>query len=58
MDVTILGNDYFPEDFLRGRLFLRKNALLLRYGRYSESFRSQRRKNIDCSFSIEWLSQR
>jgi outer membrane protein assembly complex protein YaeT len=50
VNIAIVGNDYFPEDFLRGRLFLRKNALLLRYGRYSESFRSQDEQTLTSLF--------
>jgi len=50
VDVTIEGNDYFPEDFLRGRLFLRKNSLLLHYGRYSESFRSKDEETLTALF--------
>ncbi len=50
VNVTIVGNDYFPEDFLRGRLFLHKNSLVLRYGRYSESFRSKDEETLTALF--------
>lgn len=37
--VAIEGSDYFLDETLRERMFLRPSALLLRYGRYSEAFR-------------------
>ncbi len=40
-NVEVLGNDYFTSETLEERMFLRKNSLLLRYGRYSESFRKK-----------------
>ena len=39
--VTIVGNEYFPEQILRERMFLAKKSLVLRYGRYSDSFRTK-----------------
>jgi outer membrane protein insertion porin family len=39
--VAITGNDYFPEEILRERMFLQPKALTLRYGRYSENFRKR-----------------
>ncbi len=36
--VTITGNNYFLEEMLRERMFLRPRSLLLRYGRYSDDF--------------------
>ena len=39
--VTITGNRYFPEEVLRERMFLAKKSLVLRYGRYSDSFRTK-----------------
>ena len=39
VNVAIDGNHYFQEETLRERMFLHTNTLLLRYGRYSESFR-------------------
>jgi outer membrane protein insertion porin family len=41
VNVNIEGNNYFFEDSLRERMFLHTNSLLLRYGRYSESFRTK-----------------
>ncbi len=41
VSVAIVGNNYFPEDILRERMFLHTNTLLLRYGRYSQSFREK-----------------
>ena len=37
--VGIAGDTYFTDDTLRERMFLRPKSLVLRYGRYSESFR-------------------
>jgi len=39
--VTIAGNQYFPEQILRERMFSAKKSLVLRYGRYSDSFRTK-----------------
>jgi outer membrane protein assembly complex protein YaeT len=39
--VAIDGNDYFEEQMLRERMFLTTHSVLLRYGRYSESFRTK-----------------
>ena len=41
VEVAIKGNDYFLDDTLRERMFLRPRSLLLRYGRYSETFRQK-----------------
>jgi len=41
VQVDFVGNDYFPEEILRERIFLTKGSLLLRYGRYSDAFRSK-----------------
>ena len=41
VQVNIKGNDYFLDETLRERMFLRPNSLLLRYGRYSETFRQK-----------------
>ena len=38
VQVTITGGEYFTDEMLRERMFLRSNSLLLRYGRYSEAF--------------------
>ncbi len=37
--VSIEGNTYFTPDTLRERMFLRPSSLLMKYGRYSETFR-------------------
>ncbi len=39
--VNIRGNNYFLPETLRERMFLRPASLLLRYGRYSETFRKK-----------------
>ncbi len=39
-DVEITGSNYFSYDTLRERMFLQTSSLVLRYGRYSEKFRS------------------
>ncbi len=39
--VTLKGNTYFLDETLTERMFLRPKSLLLRYGRYSESFRKK-----------------
>lgn len=41
VNVSIAGNSYFFEDTLRERMFLRPKSLLLRYGRFSESYRKR-----------------
>jgi outer membrane protein insertion porin family len=37
--IDILGSNYFTVDTLRERMFLQTNSIVLRYGRYSETFR-------------------
>jgi outer membrane protein assembly complex protein YaeT len=39
VNISIRGNSYFTDDTLRERMFLRTGRFLMRYGRYSESFR-------------------
>jgi outer membrane protein assembly complex protein YaeT len=39
--VAIIGNHYFPEEILRERMFLTTKSLVLRYGRYSDGFRTK-----------------
>jgi outer membrane protein assembly complex protein YaeT len=41
VNVSILGNTYFTPDAIHERMFLKTASLLMRYGRYSESFRHQ-----------------
>ncbi len=47
VNVEITGNTYFTVDSLRERMFLRPNSLLLRYGRYSETFRKDDENAIE-----------
>ncbi len=47
VNIDILGNNYFAPDTLHERMFLRKNSLILRYGRYSESFRTKDAEAIE-----------
>ncbi len=46
MEVKIAGNHYFADDMIRERLFLAKKSLVLRYGRYSDAFRSKDEESI------------
>lgn len=41
VNVAIEGNSYFLADTLRERMFLQPKSLLMRYGRYSETFRKR-----------------
>src|SRR5581483_10669615 len=45
--INIVGNNYFLEDTLRERMFLRPASLVLRYGRYSETFRTKDEEAIE-----------
>jgi len=45
--IDILGNNYFEPDTIRERMFLRTNSLILRYGRYSETFRKSDESAIE-----------
>ena len=47
MSLTIAGNTYFDNDTLRERMFLRQSSLVLRYGRYSETFRKRDMEAIE-----------
>ncbi len=47
VSVQITGSDYFTLDTLRERMFLRPNSLILRYGRYSETFRKKDEEAIE-----------
>ncbi len=44
--VAIEGNNYFLDETLRERMFLKPSTLLLRYGRYSEAFRKNDQEAI------------
>jgi outer membrane protein assembly complex protein YaeT len=46
VDVKIDGNNYFLDETLRERMFLQSKSIVLRYGRYSESFRSKDEESI------------
>ncbi len=39
--IDILGSEYFSLTTLQERMFLQTNSILLKYGRYSETFRKQ-----------------
>ncbi|MBV8897698.1 MAG: BamA/TamA family outer membrane protein, partial [Acidobacteriaceae bacterium] len=45
--VNITGNTYFLQDTLRERIFLKPASLILRYGRYSETFRNKDHEAIE-----------
>ncbi len=47
VNIDILGSDYFTRDTLRERMFLHTNSLVLRYGRYSETFRKKDEEAIE-----------
>ncbi|MBV9404707.1 MAG: BamA/TamA family outer membrane protein, partial [Acidobacteriaceae bacterium] len=47
VDVKILGSNYFENDTLRERMFLRPATLVMRYGRYSEDFRKKDEEAIE-----------
>lgn len=47
MSVEIEGSDYFTQETLRERMFLHPKTFMLRYGRYSESFRSKDQDAIE-----------
>ncbi len=45
--INIVDSNYFTQDTLRERMFLRTNSLVMRYGRYSEIFRNNDRDAIE-----------
>jgi outer membrane protein insertion porin family len=45
--IEITGSTYFTVETLRERMFLQTNSILLRYGRYSETFRHDDEKSIE-----------
>lgn len=47
VNIDIVGNSYFLRETLEERMFLRTKSLVLRYGRYSEAFRSQDERAIE-----------
>ena len=47
VEVGISGSNYFLDSTLRERMFLRPKSIVLRYGRYSESFRSKDEEAIE-----------
>ncbi len=47
VEVGIAGSNYFLDSTLRERMFLRPKSVVLRYGRYSESFRSKDEEAIE-----------
>lgn len=46
VNIQILGSNYFTLATIRERMFLETKSLVLRYGRYSETFRTQDEKAI------------
>jgi outer membrane protein insertion porin family len=44
--IDVLGAEYFQPETIHERMFLQTKSLLLRYGRYSETFRSQDEESI------------
>jgi outer membrane protein insertion porin family len=46
VQVNVQGNDYFLDETIRERLFLRPASLVLRYGRYSSTFRSKDEETV------------
>jgi outer membrane protein insertion porin family len=47
VSVILSGDNYFDEETIRERMFLRPNSLVLRYGRYSEVFRQNDEQAIE-----------
>src|SRR5579875_732578 len=45
--IDILGNDYFTLETIRERMFLQTKSIVLRYGRYSETFRTNDQRAIE-----------
>ncbi len=50
VNIDIEGNTYFTLDTIRERMFLRTGTFLMRYGRYSESFREQDERAIEALY--------
>ncbi len=49
-NIDILGDTYFEKETLQERMFLRTSSLVLRYGRYSESFRKKDEESIEALY--------
>ncbi len=47
MHIEILGSNYFSRDALQERMFLQTKSFLLKYGRYSETFRDKDQDAIE-----------
>ena len=47
VDIDIEGSNYFSLPTLQERMFLQRNSILLKYGRYSETFRNQDERAIE-----------
>ncbi|MBV9759262.1 MAG: BamA/TamA family outer membrane protein [Acidobacteriaceae bacterium] len=45
--IDILGGDYFTPETIHERMFLQTKSILLRYGRYSETFRKKDEEAIE-----------
>lgn len=48
--IDILGSSYFTLNTLRERMFLQTNSIVLRYGRYSETFRKKDQEAIEALY--------
>src|SRR5207248_6213032 len=47
VSINFTGSNYFMEDTIRERMFLRTNTLAMKYGRYSEIFRKKDEEAIE-----------
>ncbi|MBV9502115.1 MAG: BamA/TamA family outer membrane protein, partial [Acidobacteriaceae bacterium] len=50
VDIDIQGNTYFTLETIHERMFLKTATFLMRYGRYSESFRKQDERAIEALY--------
>ncbi len=46
VNIAITGSNYFTPETIHERMFLQTNSILLRYGRYSETFRKKDEQSI------------
>lgn len=46
VNITVRGSNYFTPETIRERMFLQTSSILLRYGRYSETFRKKDEQSI------------
>jgi len=47
VNIAITGSNYFTLETIRERMFLQTSSLVLRYGRYSETFRKKDEQSIE-----------